>query len=220
MAFLDFISGIHQSTQRNYLARVNDVDKAKAAEIAKRFDRDYFDGERIYGYGGYRYDGRWASLAKKLVEHYQLKSDAKILDIGCAKGFLVYELSQILPKGTIQGIDCSSYAIENGMNEVKGSLQGGLATSLPFTENYFDLVISINTLHNLRLPELEKALQEIERVGKNHKFIVMDGYRNEQEKVNLLYWQLTCECFFTPLEWEWIFQKTGYSGDYDLVYFQ
>ncbi len=220
MAFLNFISGIHQATARNYLLRVTECDKAEASKIAKEFGKDYFDGDRKHGYGGYRYDGRWVPFAKKLIEHYNLKPGDRVLDIGCGKGFLVHDLRTELPGLEVTGVDISAYAIENSMEPVKEFLLVGNATKLPFESRQFDLVLAINTLHNLQLPELEQAFKEIERVGKNNKFIVVDGYRNEREKMNLMYWQLTCECFYTPQEWEWIFQKTGYSGDYDLVCFE
>jgi len=219
MAYLDFIEQVHRSTPRDYLGRVLAGDKAEFATIAKRFDLDYWDGSRNTGYGGYNYDGRWLPVARRMAEHYGLKPGDRILDVGCGKGFLLYEFTQAVPGLEIVGLDISPYALQHAKTEVKGALIEGNAVSLPFANQSFDLVISINTLHNLQLPELEKALQEIERVGRGGKYVLMDGYRTEQEKVNLLYWQLTCECFFTPREWEWLFQKTGYSGDFACVFF-
>jgi protein-L-isoaspartate(D-aspartate) O-methyltransferase len=154
-----------------------------------------------------------------MATHYSLKPGARILDVGCGKGFLLHEFTRAVPGAQIAGLDVSRYALEQAMDEVKPFLQEGSAVSLPYPDKSFDLVVSINTLHNLRLPELERALKEIERVSRGHSYILMDGYRNEQEKVNLLYWQLTCECFFTPEEWEWLFRRCGYSGDYGCVYF-
>ncbi|HYT60264.1 MAG TPA: class I SAM-dependent methyltransferase [Haliangiales bacterium] len=220
MAHHDFISGIHNATKRNYVQRVVEYDKAACAQISKRFGQEYFDGDRRYGYGGYKYDGRWRPFAEKLISHYGLKPGDKVLDIGCAKGFLVHEFLHALPGLEVAGLDVSDYAIANAMPEVKPFLRVGTAAELPYPDRHFDLVVSINTLHNLYLPDLFKALREIERVGRRHKFIVMDSYRNEREKVNLMYWQLTCECFFTPAEWEWIFQQTGYTGDWDFVFFE
>jgi len=220
MAFLDFISGIHKSTKRDYVQRVVEFDKAACAQISKKFGKDYFDGDRQYGYGGYKYDGRWRPFAEKLIDHYGLKTGDKILDIGCAKGFLVHDFRQALPGLEAIGLDVSDYAIANAMPDVKPFLRVGTAAELPYPDHHFDLVVSVNTLHNLYLPDLFKSLREIERVGRRHKFIVLDSYRNEREKVNLMYWQLTCECFFTPAEWEWIFQQAGYSGDWDFVCFE
>lgn len=220
MAHLDFISGIHNATKRNYVQRVVEYDKATCATISKQFGKDYFDGDRRYGYGGYKYDGRWRPFAEKLISHYGLKAGDKVLDIGCAKGFLVHDFMQALPGLEAAGLDISEYAIANAMPEAKPFLRVGKAAELPYPDRHFDLVVSVNTLHNLVLPDLFKALREIERLGRRHKFIVMDSYRNEREKVNLMYWQLTCECFFTPAEWEWIFQQTGYTGDWDFVFFE
>ena len=220
MAFLDFISGIHKSTKRDYVQRVVEFDKAACAQISKKFGKDYFDGDRQYGYGGYKYDGRWRPFAERLIAHYGLKTGDKVLDIGCAKGFLVHDFRQALPGLEAIGLDVSDYAIANAMPDVKPFLRVGTAAELPYPDHHFDLVVSVNTLHNLYLPDLFKSLREIERVGRRHKFIVLDSYRNEREKVNLMYWQLTCECFFTPAEWEWIFQQAGYSGDWDFVCFE
>jgi ubiquinone/menaquinone biosynthesis C-methylase UbiE len=220
MAYRDFILQIHKASKRNYLARVLETDKAEAATISKRFDKEYFDGDRKYGYGGFRYDGRWRPFAETLIKHYGLKPGARILDIGCAKGFLLHDFRQALPGAEVAGIEISAYAVENAMPEVKPFIQQGNAVSLPYPDKSFDLVLAINTLHNLRIYDLDKALKEIERVGRGGKFIVNDSYRTEQEKVNLLYWQLTCECFFTTEEWEWMFKQSGYTGDYGCVFFE
>jgi len=217
--YINFIQQAHQATKRNYLARVTEADKAECAIISKQFGFDYFDGDRRYGYGGFRYDGRWVAVAKAMVEHYNLEPGARILDIGCGKGFLVHDFMKVLPGSEAVGLDISEYAIANAMPEVKDKLRVGNAVALPYPDRSFDLVVSLNTLHNLRLPDLELALREIQRVGKEHKYVVNDSYRNDHEKVNLLYWQLTCECFFTPEEWEWVFQKCGYTGDYGCIFF-
>ncbi len=219
MSYIDFIEDIHTKTKRDYLSRVNDYPKAQAARRAKKFDFDYWDGDRKFGYGGYKYDGRWNILAKRLIKHYKLEAKQKILDVGCGKGFLLYELIKEIPDLNIQGLDISSYAIDHAKEEVKPYLQQGTAANLPFASNEFDLIISINVLHNLLCPDLEKALREINRVGKN-KYIIVDSYRNDEEKTNLLYWQLTCECFFTPEEWEWWFKLCNYQGDYSCIYYE
>jgi len=223
MAEIDFMSVLHKSTQRDYLARVNDPDfpKAKAAELAKRFDFDYWDGDRRICYGGYRYlEGRWEKVARAMAEHYQLPAKPKILDIGCGKGFLLYDFLKVIPDAEIYGIDISPYAIANSKEEIRDRLQVGSATDLPWPDDHFDLVISITTLHNLHAYDLDPALREMERVGKSSKYLCVESYRNEQEKANLLYWQVTCEAFNTPKEWAWWFEKTGYSGDHSFIYFE
>ena len=223
MAEVDFMSVLHKSTQRDYLARVNDphFPKAKAAELAKQFDFDYWDGDRRICYGGYRYlEGRWEKVARAMAEHYKLPPQPKILDIGCGKGFLLYDFLKVIPDAEIYGIDSSTYAIANSKEEIRDRLQVGSAMALPWPDDHFDLVISINTLHCLHAQELDPALREMERVGKASKYLCVESWRNQAEKANLLYWQVTCEAFHTPAAWQWWFEYTGYSGDYSYIYFE
>jgi SAM-dependent methyltransferase len=222
MAYIDLLSAIHKSTKRDYLARVNDPDypKAKAAALAKQWGFDYWDGDRKICYGGYRYmEGRWEKVARAMVEHYGLKPGDKILDVGCGKGFLLYDFTKVVAGLELHGIDISQYAIDNAKEEVKSRLQVGNATSLPFPDNYFDFAYSITTLHNLHCYDLDKALREINRVSKK-KYVCVESYRTEEEKANLLYWQVTCEAFNTPDEWDWWFRQTGYAGDHSFIYFE
>lgn len=223
MKEIDFMSSFHKSTTRDYLARVNDpiYPKAKAAELAKKFDFDYWDGDRRICYGGYKYiPGRWEKLAEDLKRHYQLSPESKILDIGCGKGYLLYDFLKVLPNAKVFGLDKSKYAIEHSKKEIKDNITFGSATYLPWPDNYFDLVISINTLHCLHNYDLDKALKEMQRVGKKNKYLCVESYRNESEKANLLYWQVSCEAFHEPKSWEWLFNQTGYNGDYSFIYFE
>ena len=220
---IDFMSTLHKSTKRDYLARVNDKEfpKAKAAKLAKKFDFDYWDGDRRICYGGYRYiEGRWQQVAQSIIDHYDLPDKPRVLDIGCGKGYFLFDFLKILPNADIYGIDISSYALNNAKPEVKNKLTLGSATSLPWEDNSFDLVISINTLHCLHSYDLYKALKEVCRVGKKNKYICVESYRNEVEKANLLYWQVSCEAFNTPKEWSWWFDITNYNGDYSYIYFE
>jgi protein-L-isoaspartate(D-aspartate) O-methyltransferase len=220
MAYIDFLSAVHKKTQRDYLGRVNEFPKAEAAKLAKKFDYDYWDGDRKVGYGGYKYDGRWRAVADAIAQHYNLKPGDRILDVGCGKAFLLYDFTQAVPGIEVCGIDISEYGVSHAKEEVRPFLKVCNATELPFEDNSFKLVFSINTLHNLYCFELEKALREIERVSKGNKYIVVESYRNESEKANLLYWQLTCESFYTPQEWDWWFKHCGYSGDHSFIYFE
>jgi len=220
VAYLDFISRVHKSTKRDYLERVCVHDKVECAEVAVKFDKEYWDGDRKYGYGGYHYDGRWRVVAEEIARHYQLPNDARILDVGCGKAFLLYEFTRVLSEARVTGLDVSEYAIQNAKAEVRPFLQMASAPALPFRDRSFDLVISILTLHNLYAFDLWKALAEIERVGRGAKYVVVETYRNEREKVNLLYWQLTCRAFHTPAEWEWVFARSGYTGDHSFIVFE
>lgn len=223
MSYIDFLSVIHKSTTRDYLARINDQDypKAKAAKLAKQWGFDYWDGDRKICYGGYKYmEGRWAPVAQAMVDHYGLKPGDKILDIGCGKGFQLFEFTRICPGIEVTGIDISEYAIANSKEEIRDKLHVGSATDLPFEDHSFDFVFSITTLHNLHAYDLEKALKEMERVGKKNKYLCVESYRTEEEKANLLYWQVTCEAFNTPEEWDWWFKLTGYTGDHSFIYFE
>lgn len=220
MAYVDFIGRLHTATKRDYLERVTAHDKAKSAEVACKFDRDYWDGDRRFGFGGYKYDGRWLKVAEAMAKHYGLKPGARILDVGCGKGFLLYEFTRVVGGADVHGIDISAYAIEHAKEEVRPNLTEGSATDLPFDTDSFDFVFSINTLHNLFNHDLHRAAAEIERVGKGAKHISIESYRNEREKMNLLYWQLTCRAFLTPQEWEWAFAQAGYTGDYGCIFFE
>ncbi|MCM1227064.1 MAG: class I SAM-dependent methyltransferase [Clostridium sp.] len=220
MAYIDFIQEVHTSTKRDYVGRVNEADKAECAAIAKKFDYDFWDGERKYGYGGYRYDGRWNKVAKKLAEHYNLQPGQKVLDVGCGMAHLLYELTQVVPGLIVTGTDISEYALGHAKEEIRQNLVKASAESLPFEENSFDLVISLNALHNLKIFDLEKAVKEIERVSRKNSYIVVESWRNEKERVNMLYWQLTCASFYDVEEWEWLYRTWGYTGDYSFIYFE
>ena len=219
MAYREFVSLNHKSTKRDYVARVIESDKAEVAEKAIQYGYDYWDGSRLTGYGGYRYDGRWRRVADAMVASYGIKPGMRVLDIGCGKGFLMHDLAESCRGVEVAGLDISSYALEHAMEDVKPHLKEGTAAKLPWPDKHFDLVISINTLHNLYIYDLFGALREIERVGRGAKYICVESYRNEREKVNLMYWQLTCRAFHAPQEWEWIFEQTGYTGDHEYIVF-
>lgn len=222
MAYVDFLSPYHKRTARDYVSRVTDLEypKARAAELAKQWGYDYWDGDRRTGYGGYNYDGRWLTLAENMAAHYGLKPGDRVLDVGCGKGFQLFEFARAVPGVEIAGVDISTYALERAKEETKPFLRKADAASLPFPDDSFDLVFSINTLHNLKTYDLEKALREMVRVSRKHKYLCVESWRNESEKANLLYWQLTCEGFYTPEEWEWWFELTGYDGDHSFIYFE
>jgi ubiquinone/menaquinone biosynthesis C-methylase UbiE len=217
---LNIVTPLHKMTSRKYIDRMVD-DKVHCMLKAKEYEADYWDGDRRYGYGGYRYiDDRWKKVAQALIETYHLKDGAKILDVGCGKAFLLYELKKLLPNAEIVGFDISKHGLADAKEEVKKYLIRYRAQDpYPWGDNYFDLVISLGCLHNLRIFELETAVKEIERVGKN-KYIMLESYRNELEQFNLQCWALTCESFFDTAEWIWLYTHFGYTGDYEFIYFE
>jgi ubiquinone/menaquinone biosynthesis C-methylase UbiE len=184
-------------------------------EISRRFDQEYFDGDRKYGYGGYSYDKKyWAATVKNFTEHYSLKSNSSILDIGCAKGFMLKDFKDLLPHSKIKGIDISNYAIKNAHLDVKNFLIQGNAIELPFSDAAFDLVISINTIHNLKKEDCVRSLREIQRVSNGNSFVMVDGWRSKVEKSNLEAWVLTAQTVLSVEKWVELFNEAGYTGDY------
>lgn len=216
---LNIVTPLHRRTKRDYLARMVD-DKVHCMLKAKEYERDYWDGDRRYGYGGYRYDGRWKPVAQQLIDTYQLPADARILDVGCGKGFLLHELKQLLPGATCVGFDVSKHGIADAPDDIRDALFEHRAQDpFPYGDKHFDLVISLGSLHNLRVFDLKKSLQEIERVGR-HAYVMVESYRNEQEMFNLECWALTAESLFDTDEWVWLYSEFGYSGDYEFIYFE
>ena len=211
MAEINLLDRLPQ-TKRDPKARAQQKTE-EDRRIAKRFDRDFFDGERRHGYGGYRYDGRWLPVARRLVEHYQLKPDARILDVGAAKGFLMHDLLQVLPGATVRGIDVSAYAKENAYGSMGPLIDLGSADHLPYPDKSYDLVISINSIHNLPLERCKQALREMERVSRAHKFVTIDAWRTEEEHQRLLDWILTAETYMSVDDWFKLFDEVGYTGD-------
>jgi SAM-dependent methyltransferase len=216
---LNIVTPLHKKTKRGYIDRMVD-DKVHCMLKAKEYEFDYWDGDRRYGYGGYKYDGRWKVVAEKLIEIYDLKPDARILDVGCGKAHLLYELKQLLPESEVVGFDISRHGIGDAPEEVRDNLFIYQAQKpYPWGDNYFDLVISLGCLHNLRIFDVKAAIGEIERVGKD-KYIMVESYRDEQEQFNLQCWALTAESFFEPSEWIWLYNHFGYTGDYEFIYFE
>jgi len=221
MQEINFLSKYQKATTRDYVQRVVEHDKAECATVAKQWGEDYWDGDRKYGFGGYSYDGRWLPVAREIAEHYELSPGDRILDIGCGKAFLLYEFTQAVPGVEVAGLDISDYGIANAKEEVRSELAlGNAADRLPWNDDSFDFVYSINTFHNLPISELKKAVQEMERVGRGKGWICVESYRNEREKANMLYWQLTCESFYRPEEWAWVLKDWGYTGDYGFIFFE
>ena len=184
-------------------------------EIARRFGRDFFDGERKYGYGGYTYQPRfWQPVVADFKKQYRIGPGTRILDVGCGKGFMLYDFMTLIPGVEVAGVDISEYALDNAKAEVKAFLRKADAKELPFADASFDLVVSINTIHNLARDDCRKALREIQRVTRGHAFITVDAYRDEEEKERMDAWNLTAQTYMRVDEWKQFFADAGYRGDY------
>ncbi|MBP9841510.1 MAG: class I SAM-dependent methyltransferase [Simkaniaceae bacterium] len=184
-------------------------------KIARQFGREFFDGERKHGYGGFNYHPKfWTPVVPAFQKKYALTSESSLLDVGCAKGFMLHDFKEAIPGMRLRGIDISSYAIENAMPSMQPFLQVGNVIELPFEDRSFDLVIAINTIHNLEQKELIRALQEIQRVSRGHSFITVDAYHTAEEKELMLDWNLTAKTILHVEEWKSLFQDIGYTGDY------
>lgn len=214
-----FFESLHKSTNRDFLGRMID-DKIHCMEIARQYGKDFFDGERRYGFGGYHYDGRWLPVAQTITQTYNLQPGAKVLEVGCGKGYLLYEFTHTIPDCQVVGFDISKYAIDCGKDEIKDNLFVHKAEDTPwsFANQEFDLVFSIATLHNLPIYDLAKVLPEISRVAKN-AYLCVESYRNPAELFALQCWALTAESFFSEQEWLWLYKQFGYTGDYEFIHF-
>lgn len=210
---VDLLRALPKS-KRNVAARAEAKDP-EVIRISREYGELYFDGSRDYGYGGYRYDGRWVPVAHDVIAHFGLRPGMRILDVGCAKGYLVKDLCDALPGVEAFGLDISAYAVRTGHPDVAGRLHVGSADALPFPDGSFDAVISIDTIHNLPRPRAGAALREIMRVGKGPAFVRVDSYRTPEEKAVFEAWVLTAEFHDYPDGWKALFAEAGYTGDYD-----
>lgn len=183
--------------------------------IARKFGKEFFDGDRRTGYGGFFYHPRfWQPVIPTFQKYYHLTAHSSLLDVGCAKGFMLQDFREFIPGITVRGVDISSYAIENAYDAVKPFMHVADARNLPFPDNSFDLVISINTIHNLERDDLKKALREIQRVTRKDSFITVDAYRNDEEKELMFAWNLTAKTILHVDEWKAFFREAGYNGEY------
>jgi len=217
---LNIVTPLHKMTKRDYAGRMMD-DKVHCMLKAKEYEADYWDGDRRYGYGGYRYlEGRWKPVAQALIDLHGLKGKVRILDVGCGKGFLLREFKLLLPEAELVGFDVSRHGLADAHPDVKDNLFRYRAQDrYPYGDKSFDLVVSLGTLHNLKIFELKTALAEVERVGRN-KYVMVESYRNEREQFGMQCWALTAEAFFDTASWIWLYEHFGYTGDYEFIYFE
>jgi ubiquinone/menaquinone biosynthesis C-methylase UbiE len=212
MAELNLLAKLPRS-KRNVNAR-GEAKNPDIIAVSRQYGEEYFDGSRAYGYGGYRYDGRWVPVAEDIVKQFNLKPSDRVLDVGCAKGFLVKDLMKVCPGLEAFGLDISEYAVTHCEPEVVGRLHVGTANRLPFPDKSFDAVISLNTIHNLERPEAIRAVREIERLAPGRGFIQVDSYRTPEQRERFLEWVLTAKFHDYPEGWLKLFDEGGYTGNY------
>ena len=204
----------YPKTKRDPLARAAEKTEEDRI-IARKFGKEFFDGDRKNGYGGFNYNPRfWQPVIPNFQKHFDLTGESKVLDVGCAKGFMLHDMVELIPGITVKGIDISKYAIENAIMSVKPLLEVASAVKLPFDNNSFDVAISITTVHNLERDDCIQAICEIERVSRGKSFITVDAYHNEEEKEAMLSWNLTAKTILHVEEWLELFKDAGYTGDY------
>ena len=204
----------YPKSKRNLQERVN-IKTEEIRKVARKFGKEFFDGDRKFGYGGFNYNPKyWINVIPDFVNEYNLKNGAKILDVGCAKGFMLYDFYKYNSTFDLYGLDISDYAIKNSIEGVKNKLTVGCASNLNFPDNFFDLVISINTVHNLEKEKCRIALQEIQRVTKSDSFVTVDAYRNEHEQKRMYEWNLTAKTIMSTDEWKLFFLDSGFKGDF------
>lgn len=205
----------------NYPRSKRNVDERGATKteadraLARKFGKEFFDGDRSHGYGGFNYHPRfWQPVIPTFQNHWGLTGQSSVLDVGCAKGFMLHDLAELIPGITVKGVDVSRYAIENAIEDMKPHVQVANATHLPFPDKSFDVVISVTTVHNLERTECIQALREIERVSRGHSFITVDAYHDEAERDRMHAWNLTAKTVLHVDEWRELFREAGYTGDY------
>jgi len=206
---------VHYPKTKRDVAERGQTKSEADREIARKFGREFFDGDRRHGYGGFSYQPRfWQPVIPTLREHFRLKTGMSLLDVGCAKGFMLHDLRAMIPGIQVAGVDVSEYAIDNSLASVREFLRTANATSLPFADHSFDVVVSINTIHNLDRDDCAQALREIQRVSRGKAFVTVDAFRTAEEKERMFAWNLTARTIMSVDEWVAFFAATGYTGDY------
>lgn len=199
-------------TVRDIKSRIKN--KVNNRKLALKFSKEYFDGTREQGYGGYNYDSRWIPVAKKIIKLFNLTDNSNFIDIGCAKGFLLYDIKNINNKINLHGLDISEYAKEKAHKEIKKKIKIGNCVKLNYPDNFFNGLVAVNTIHNLEIKDCLNAIKEIQRVSNGNAFIQVDAYRNDKELKIFKDWMLTAKTYLKPEQWLKLFEKANYTGYY------
>ena len=220
MKIKNFITPLHKASKRNYIERMVNK-KVLCMGEAKKYSKNYWDGPRKYGYGGYKFiPGRWSKMAKQLIKTYNLNNKSKILDVGSGKGFLLYEIKKILPYIEIVGFDISKYAINKSDKKIDYNIfVHDHLKKTKFKKLFFDIYTAFGLLHNFKIHQMKFIFDEINRISKK-QYIWVESYRNDKELCNLQCWAFTCKSFYDPVSWKWVFKNFKYKGDYEFIYFQ
>jgi len=204
----------YPKTKRDPRARAESKTTEDRA-LARQFGKEFFDGDRRHGYGGYQYHPRfWQPVVPTFQDHFGLTSDSSLLDVGCGKGFMLHDIAELIPGTTVRGVDVSEYAIENCIEDMIPFVSVADARALPFDNDSFDVVISINTLHNLDRDDCARGLREVERVTRGSSYVTVDAYRTKDERELMEAWNLTALTVMHVDEWKSFFEEVGYTGDY------
>ena len=183
--------------------------------VATYRDKNFFDGDRNFGYGGFKYDGRWKKVADKLCEEYKLNGNSSFLQLGCEKGFLLKDLKSKYTNMQAVGLETSNYAISNSMNEIKKNVKFcDNYLKLNFKDNEFDFIMAIGVVYTCSLDGAIKCLKEIQRVGKGMSFITLASYENKKDYWLFRQWSLLGTTILRKEEWKEILKHAEYSGDY------
>ena len=184
------------------------LNKIKAWELSK----EYYDGKRINGYGGFKYDGRWQKLLPKIIRKYKIKKESKFLDLGSKKGFLLKDLNILIPGIKSYGIENHKYPLKNKIN-CKSKLILSEYYNIPFRDKYFDFLIAFNSVYMQNLGDVIKTLKEIERVSKK-SFVVLASGETDKERIKFYKWTLIGTTILLKKEWKILFKKIKFNGDY------
>ena len=184
------------------------INKMHAWELGK----EYYDGSRLNGYGGFKYDGRWLNMLPKAITKYKLNNTSKVLDLGCKKGFLLKDLNILLPGIKSYGIENHPYALKKAV-KCNSKLIQSEYYNIPFKDKYFDFVIAFTSLYMQNLGDVIKSLKEIERVSKN-SYVVLASGENDEERNKFYKWTLIGTTILLQSEWKTLFKEIKFTGDY------
>lgn len=208
---IDLLESVDRKVDRSRrLVLRRGLTQAERDELS-RFEQEYFDGPT--GYGGYYYDGRHARAVRAMIDRYDLGPGSRVLDVGCAKGFMLYEFVR---QGIedVRGCDVSRYAVERAHPGVKGRLEVASADRLSHPDASFDFAYSVDVVHNLPSEQCDQAIREVMRVSRGAAFIQAASFETDEEQHRLTEWGVTVRTFRSKRQWRETFERLEYRGDF------